>query len=113
LNRAPIIVRGLTANELWISVAVAAMCGLVLGIPLAWLARSIAIAPTIIMICIAAGVFGGGEIVKRKKRGRPDTWLIRQLQWWACARLPALARHLGGADLIRRSGYWSTHRSAS
>ena len=111
LNRQPIIVHGLTADELWVSVGLSAVVGLLLGIPLAILVSSLAVAPTTIVVCIAIGVFAGGDLVRRHKRGRPDTWLVRQLQWWACARVPSLAHHLGGAELIRRSGYWSTHRS--
>jgi conjugative transfer region protein (TIGR03750 family) len=113
LNRQPIVVRGLTADELWVSVGLAAIVGLILGIPLAILAGSIAVAPTTIAACIGIGLFAGGEFVRRRKRGRPDTWLVRQLQWWACARMPSLSHHLGGADLIRRSGHWSTRRGQS
>ena len=111
LNRQPVVVRGLTADELWVSVGLATILGLILGIPLAIVMGSIAVAPTTIVACIGIGLFAGGEFVRRHKRGRPDTWLVRQLQWWACARMPSLSRHLGGADLIRRSGYWSVRRS--
>src|SRR5689334_21723126 len=82
LNRQPIVVRGLTADELWISVGLATVVGLLLGIPLAILVSSLAVAPTTIVVCIGVGVFAGGELVRRHKRGRPDTWLFRQLQWW-------------------------------
>jgi hypothetical protein len=53
----------------------------VLGLPLAWLTHSIAMVPTLIVAGIALGVFVGGGFLRAQKRGRPDTWLYRRLQW--------------------------------
>lgn len=113
LNRQPVVVRGLTADELWICAGLSGSAGLLLGIPLAWLTSSIALLPTLIVVGIAAGVFIGGGILRRLKRGRPETWLHRQLQWRLAQNYPALAARLGGAQLIMRTGYWSTHRGVS
>ncbi|MCY1397876.1 hypothetical protein D3C76_417150 [compost metagenome] len=112
LNRQPVVVRGLTADELWICAGLSATAGLLLGLPLAWLTSSIAMVPTMIVAGIVLGVFVGGGFLRRQKRGRPDTWLYRQLQWRLTLRHPALAVHLGGRRLITRSGYWTTRRSA-
>jgi len=112
LNRQPVVVRGLTADELWICAGLSAAAGLVLGVPLAWLTRSIAMVPTLIVAGIALGVFVGGGFLRSQKRGRPDTWLYRQLQWRLTLRYPALAAHLGGCRLITRTGQWSTRRTA-
>jgi len=112
LNRQPVVVRGLTADELWICAGLSAAAGLVLGVPLAWLTRSIAMVPTLIVAGIALGVFVGGGFLRSQKRGRPDTWLYRQLQWRLTLRYPALAAHLGGCRLITRTGRWSTRRTA-
>ncbi|MCD9007474.1 TIGR03750 family conjugal transfer protein [Luteimonas sp. XNQY3] len=111
LNRQPVVVRGLTADELWVCVGLSAAGGLALGVPLAWLFNSIAMAPTAISAGIALGIFAGGGMLQRRKRGRPDTWLFRQLQWWLALRHPALAAHVGGDRLITRSGRWTTRRS--
>lgn len=111
LNRQPVIVRGLTADELWITVGLSAFVGVMLGVPLAWLARSIAVAPTLVIAAIAAGIFIGGGLLRRRKRGRPDTWLYRQVQWWVRQRAPAFSRGVSGGDLIVRSGPWTTRRS--
>lgn len=111
LNRQPVIVRGLTADELWITVGLSGLAGFILGVPLAWLTRSIAMAPTAIMVAIAAGIFIGGGMLRRSKRGRPDTWLYRQVQWGVRQRMPLFCRFVGGADLVLRDGCWSTHRS--
>jgi conjugative transfer region protein (TIGR03750 family) len=56
-------------------------------------------------------VFVGGGLLRRHKRGRPDTWLYRQLQWRLAVRHPLVADWLGGQGLITRSGYWATRRS--
>ncbi len=110
LNRQPVVVRGLTADELWICAGLSAAAGFLVGVPLAWLTHSIAMLPTLIVVSIALGVFLGGGFLRRQKRGRPDTWLYRQLQWRLALRYPALANHLGGDGLITRSGCWTTRR---
>jgi conjugative transfer region protein (TIGR03750 family) len=112
LNRQPVVVRGLTADELWICAGLSAAVGLAFGLPLAWLTRSIAMAPTLIVAGVALGVFTGGGFLRRQKRGRPDTWLYRQLQWRLALHHRAWAALLGGHVLITRSGYWSTRRQA-
>lgn len=112
LNREPTVVRGLTASELWVTVVISAIAGLFLGTLLAILTGSFPVAPTTIGAAIAIGVFLGGGALKRHKRGRPDTWLYRRLQWSVVRRLSFVAQHLGASDLIVRDGYWSTHRGS-
>lgn len=111
LNRQPVIVRGLTADELWITVGLSAIVGIVPGIPLAWLTRSIAMAPTTIMASIATGIVAGGTLLRRQKRGRPDTWLYRQWQWWLRCHAPFVSRWIGASALIMRSGAWTVRRT--
>mgnify|MGYP006153399013 CR=1 FL=1 len=101
LNRHPVVVRGLTADELWVCAGLSGTAGLVVGVPLAWLTHSIAMVPTLIVAGIGIGVFVGGGLLRRWKRGRPDTWLYRQLQWRLALRHPALAALLGGQRLNR------------
>tara|TARA_R110000823_G_scaffold101329_6_gene217750 strand:- start:778 stop:1176 length:399 start_codon:yes stop_codon:yes gene_type:complete len=111
LNRQPVVVRGLTADELWICVGLCGSAGLVIGLMLAWLTATIALMPTVVVITVALGVFVGGNTLRRHKRGRPDTWLYRQLQWRMALRYPGFASLFGGADLVTRSGHWTTRRS--
>ncbi|MGE7098890.1 TIGR03750 family conjugal transfer protein, partial [Pseudomonas fulva] len=80
--------------------------------PLSWVFRTIALAPTFVVLGVALGVFIGGGILRRLKRGRPDTWLYRQLQWRIATRHPLMAGWVGGHVLISRSGFWTTRRSA-
>ena len=111
LNRQPVVVRGLTANELWACTGVSATLGALIGLALAWLSSSVAMVPTLMLIAVVGGVFFGGGLLRRQKRGRPDAWLYQQLQWVLCQRYPLLARYVGGEGLILRSGAWRTHRS--
>ncbi|MBH9328387.1 TIGR03750 family conjugal transfer protein [Pseudomonas aeruginosa] len=111
LNRHPVVVRGRTADELWSCCGLSGAAGLLVGAPLSWVFRTIAIAPTFVVLGVALGVFIGGGILRRLKRGRPDTWLYRQLQWRIATRHPLMAGWVGGHVLISRSGFWSTRRS--
>ena len=111
LNRHPVVVRGLTAHELWVCAGASAALGLAGGIPLAFALSKIAIVPTAAMLAIAVGVFAGGGALRRLKRGRPETWLYRQIQWRLAVRQPRLASVVGGHWLVTHSGYWTTRRS--
>jgi conjugative transfer region protein (TIGR03750 family) len=68
--------------------------------------------PTLIVAGIAHGRLRGRWSLRAVKRGRPDTWLYRQLQWRLALRHPALAALHGRWRLITRSGYWTTRRNA-
>ncbi|MBN0273706.1 TIGR03750 family conjugal transfer protein, partial [Pseudomonas aeruginosa] len=102
-----------TADELWISCGLSGAAGLLVGAPLSWVFRTIALAPTFVVLGVAFGVFIGGGILRRLKRGRPDTWLYRQLQWRIATRYPLVAGWVGGHGLISRSGFSTTRRSAA
>jgi len=110
LNRQPVVVRGLTADELWVCAGLSASVGTALGIPLAWMTSTLAMLPTLIVAAVAVGVFAGGGALRRHKRGRPDTWLYRQLQWRIALRHPTFAPFVGGKSLVTRSGYWTARR---
>ncbi len=110
LNRHPTVVRGLTANELWVCSGAFALLGAAVGTPLAIAFGTVAIVPTVILLSVAVGVFGGGSVLRRMKRGRPETWLYRQLQWRLVCRFPWTAPYVGGRGLVTRSGRWTTRR---
>jgi conjugative transfer region protein (TIGR03750 family) len=111
LNRQPIVVLGLTADELWISVGISALLGLGLGVALAIATRSFATGPTAVAASVGLGIFLGGRYLRRLKRGKPQTWLYRHMQWVVRRRWPVLAAWTGGMDLVVRSGAWSVRRS--
>lgn len=111
LNRQPVIVRGLTADELWVTTGLFAALGLGLGVPLAILMRSLATAPAVIVVSVAVGLFVGGGVIRKLKRGRPEAWVYRALEWQLCVRFPALSARVGLGPLITRSGRWTTRRA--
>ncbi|KIH84082.1 TIGR03750 family conjugal transfer protein [Pseudomonas batumici] len=111
LNRQPVIVLGLTADEMWITVVLGAVIGAGLGLGIAILFQSVALAPTTLVKCTALGLIVGGKLLRRHKRGKPETWLYRYLQYSIATRWQLLTAWVGGADLVRRSGRWSTRRS--
>lgn len=111
LNRQPVIVRGLTADELWIITGLSAAVGLGVGVPLAVLLRSLATAPAVIVIAVALGLFSGGGVIRRLKRGRPETWVYRALEWRLYVRFPKFSARLGLGPIITRSGRWTTRRT--
>ncbi|WP_353169444.1 TIGR03750 family conjugal transfer protein [Providencia sp.] len=113
LNRQPIVFRGLTADELWLTVGVTGILGLILGIGVASFTGQIGFAPTTVLVSIAVGIFVGGGFLRRQKRGRPDTWLYRQIQWNITCKYPTLGGLLGGNSLINRSGWWEIKRYPS
>lgn len=110
LNRQPIVVRGLTTDELWLCAGLSAALGLLAGLIVAWVLSSIAVLPTLMIFSVGAGVYGSGGQLRRYKRGRPETWLYRQLRWTMARRCPWLIQRRNSDVLITRSGYWSTRR---
>ncbi len=111
LNRQPIVVKGLTANELWLTVGITSVIGLILGIGIAIITGQVGMAPTTVLVSIALGVFAGGSLLRRKKRGRPETWLYRHIQWILALHYPSLGALLGAGVLITQSCWWEVKRS--
>ena len=106
LNRDPAVLRGLSNDEMWVALIVGAVLGMVLGGPLAVATVSIATLPTCMFLCMALVLLGGGKLLRRAKRARPETWLYRRLQW-------QLAAHwgIGSQYLILHSGPWAVRRT--
>jgi conjugative transfer region protein (TIGR03750 family) len=106
LNRDPAVLRGLTNDEMWVALVIGAGLGVILGAPLAVATASIATLPTCMFICMALVLLGGGKLMRRAKRARPETWLYRRLQWH-------LAVHWGVCthQLILHSGTWTVRRT--
>lgn len=106
LNRDPAVLRGLTNDEMWVALIVGAVLGVVLGAPLAAATASIATLPTCMFICMALVLLGGGKLLRRAKRARPETWLYRRLQWHL-----AVYGGVGTHQLILYSGPWTVRRT--
>ena len=106
LNRDPAVLRGLTNDEMWVALSVGATLGVILGAPLAVATASIATLPTCMFVCITLVLLGGGKLLRRAKRARPETWLYRRLQWQL-----AVNWGIGTSQLILHSGPWTVRRT--
>lgn len=106
LNRDPAVLRGLTNDEMWVALAIGAALGVILGAPLAVATVSIATLPTCMFLCMAVVLLGGGKLMRRAKRARPETWLYRRLQWHL-----AVHWNIGIGQLILHSGPWTVRRT--
>jgi conjugative transfer region protein (TIGR03750 family) len=107
LNNQPVVMGGLTADEMWVTVTLSGGLGFALGIPTAFLFGNWAL---IMVGMLAGGVLGltvASRILRRMKRGRPETWIYRQLQLNVARHFPTL----NSSRLITRSGAWTCHRS--
>lgn len=106
LNHQPVIIGGLTADEMWLTIGLSAGAGLLGGIPLAFMVTP-AMPLLGALVCGALGLSVGARVLRRLKRGRPETWLNRQSQL-------ALAEYgptsFNSARLVLRSGAWLCKR---
>jgi len=108
LNRDPIVVRGLTSNEVLLAAFVGAALGIPIGLVLWLVTGEIALLPTcLFLLGPFVTLFFGGALLRRLKRGKPDTWVYRLLNF-------RLQQRFGlsfAAKLMTRSGCWTIRRS--
>ncbi|MCO2075335.1 TIGR03750 family conjugal transfer protein [Pseudomonas aeruginosa] len=107
LNRQPVAIGGLTADEMWITVLTSGAVGFFLGIPSALVAGNAACIPLGALLVGALGLGIGSRVLRRMKRGRPDTWFYRQVELALSLRFPAF----GNRRLVTRSGAWTSRRT--
>jgi conjugative transfer region protein (TIGR03750 family) len=110
LNAAPIVFRGMTGRELGLM----AVSGFLLGLPpglIGFYFIAFAMVPTCMFAGAGLAVWYGGGLMRRLRRGRPETWLYRRLQWEAAVRginrgqlIVNTAVYRPGRDRRRRSG---------
>lgn len=106
LNRDPVVLRGLTNDEMWIALGIGAFLGALIGVPSAIVVSSLAVAPTAMIAGMALVLMLGGRLLRRTKRGRPDAWLYQWLVWWLASRC-----RIKRGNWVLRSGVWSVRRS--
>ena len=107
LNRQPIVMGGLTADEMWGTIAACGGAGLILGIPVSFLFSNPALFIACALVGGALGLTVASRILRKMKRGRPDTWFYRQLQFYKAQHLPFLS----GPQLVIRKGAWTCRRT--
>lgn len=105
LNRGPMVWRGLTTSELFLALTLGLGGGCISGILLILLCGYWPLIPGSALAGAALLIQGGGRILARAKRGKPDTWLPQAIFAW-------LERHhLRGTQLIQHSAVWVVRRS--
>ncbi|WP_248767836.1 TIGR03750 family conjugal transfer protein [Pseudomonas sp. MWU12-2345] len=107
LNNQPVVMGGLTADEMWATVFFSGIAGFILGIPIAILTHVWAL---IIAGALIGGVLGltvASRLLRNIKRGRPETWVYRQFELNIARHFPTL----NASRLITRTGTWTCHRT--
>ncbi len=109
LNNQPVVIGGLTADEMWTTVFGCSGLGFIVGLPFAFF-----LTPSMpIVFALLGGTLGllvAARILRRLKRGRPETWLYRQTQWLVAIFGPS---SMNRAKLVIRSGNWTCRRRES
>ncbi|HHH0506006.1 TPA: TIGR03750 family conjugal transfer protein [Yersinia enterocolitica] len=81
LNAEPIVFKGFTTPELFMTAGLSVLGGLVVAIPftlfIGWLAF-----PTVSLLMPIVVVFFGGKLMARFKRGKPENYLYRRVELW-------------------------------
>ncbi|HDR1435565.1 TPA: TIGR03750 family conjugal transfer protein [Pasteurella multocida] len=108
LNRQPVIYRGMTNTEIFTLAGIGALIGCGVGILVAILFGEWVLIPTFILISPLITIFFGSKTIARLKRGKPDTWLPRYLEW-------TKAKWLSNPYFINPKGItaWSIRRQAN
>ncbi|EAW2501481.1 TIGR03746 family integrating conjugative element protein [Salmonella enterica subsp. enterica] len=103
LNREPVVWRGLTTSELFLALASGLGGGCAFGILLALITHYWPLIPGSALAGAALLIQGGGRILARAKRGKPDSWLPQAILSWLerhhLRGTPSPAQHrVGGAQ---------------
>ncbi|AHG20641.1 membrane protein [Chania multitudinisentens RB-25] len=104
LNAEPVVFKGFTTPELFMTAGLSVLGGLVVAIPfvpfIGWLAF-----PTVSLLMPLVTVFFGGKLMARFKRGKPENYLYRRVELWLSR------QRLGNPGLIHHSQDWALRRS--
>lgn len=108
LDRDPTIFRGMTSDELFLVAGAGVVAGIPLGIFLmALTGEATLLLASLLLIGPGIAIVFGGSAIRRLKRGKPNTWLHRLIQYHLAKKgIPTKQ----GVDLIIRSGPWSIRR---
>ena len=107
VNSEPAILKGLTATETVIAMAVFFPAWIFLGAVVSWLVGRWQVVMLVGVIGPLASVWFGAGFLAAKKRNRPDHYYLHAFGWW---------RHrfgLGAIPFISLRGAWDLGRSMS
>ena len=107
LNKFPVVLRGLTSDELIATFIAGLIIGAVIGVVIFVVVGKAYLIPSAMIAFTGVALFVTSTTLRRAKRNKPDTWFYRKIQWVA---------QFGwnfklGKALIIRSGYWSIRRT--
>ena len=108
LDRDPTVFRGMTSDELFLVTGVGVAMGLPIGILLMMVfEETVMLLASLLLIGPGIAIVFGGGVIRRLKRGKPNTWLYRAAQF----KLAKKGLPVGQArDLILRAGPWGVRR---
>jgi conjugative transfer region protein (TIGR03750 family) len=86
LNKAPIVFRGMTGREVGLVSIGSLLLGVLPGLIGWWAVGMIAMVPTVMAIVAGTAIWFGGTMMRRLRRGRPETWLYRRMQCASASR---------------------------
>lgn len=108
LDRDPTVFRGMTSDELFLVGGVGVAAGVPIGLFLmALTGETTALLASILLIGPGIAIVFGGGMIRRLKRGKPNTWIYRVAQYQLARKGFPMGQ---GAELILRSGPWSIRR---
>lgn len=109
LNKFPVVLRGLTSDELIGTFITGIIVGAIIGTTIFMLTGKAYLIPLSMMFVTGIALFVISSTLRRAKRNKPDTWFYRTVQWRAQFKWG----YKLGRSLIIRSGYWTIRRTES
>ncbi|TYG35298.1 TIGR03750 family conjugal transfer protein [Lonepinella koalarum] len=103
LNREATVYGGMTVSEFGISAVIGFAFGLIIGLLLWVLTGFWLLIPALAMLLCILTVLVGKGIVAKMKRGKPEAYLNRLIEF-------KLDNLLSGGRFIDRDGFWATRR---
>ena len=108
LDRDPTVFRGMTSDELFLVGGIGAAMGIPIGLLLmVFTGETTALLASILLVGPSISIVLGGGVIRRLKRGKPNTWIYRVIQYQLANKGFPIGQ---GAELILRSGPWSIRR---
>jgi conjugative transfer region protein (TIGR03750 family) len=104
LNHMPVVVRGLTNDEMFVVGGISAATGFAFGIPTVILFGSFSAMATVVAAVGVLSFLIVSGTVRRMKRGKPENWFYRHVQ------MIFAKRHINlgaGGRVILREGRWA------
>lgn len=108
LDKDPSVFRGMTSDEMFVVAGAGAVLGVFIGLFLMVIfSEAMLLIASILLIGPGIALISGGGLIRRLKRGKPNSWLYRRAQFYLATRGVPVGQ---ARSLILRSGPWSITR---